>query len=96
MTNSEIASVFFDIAALLKEKKDNIFKIRAYEKAAKSILDMKTDIETLAREGNLREVPGVGEAIEKKITELVKSGKLEFYERLKSENNALSNRSRMD
>jgi len=37
MTNAEIAQVFFDIAELLKLKKDNIFKIRAYEKAARAI-----------------------------------------------------------
>ena len=37
MKNAEIAAVFSDIAYLLKCRKDNIFKIRAYEKAAKSI-----------------------------------------------------------
>ncbi|HCP60510.1 MAG TPA: hypothetical protein DIT43_02985, partial [Dehalococcoidia bacterium] len=34
MKNSEISAVFEDIAELLKLKKDNIFKIRAYQKAA--------------------------------------------------------------
>ncbi len=37
MTNAEIAAVFEDIAAMLRLKKDNIFKIRAYEKVARSI-----------------------------------------------------------
>jgi DNA polymerase (family 10) len=85
MNNQQIAAVFADIAQRLELKKDNIFKIRAYRKAARSIEELPVDIEQLAREGRLREVPGVGEAIAKKITELVTTGKLEYYERLKAE-----------
>lgn len=84
MTNSEIAAVFEDIGAILRARKENIFKIMAYEKAAKSIEESPVVVEQLAKEGRLREVPGVGDAIEKKITELVKTGRLEFYEKLKS------------
>jgi len=85
MTNSEIAQVFMDIAELLKLRKDNIFKIRAYEKAARAIEELEVDVGELVAEGRLKEIPGVGEAINKKITELVTTGKLAFYERLKAE-----------
>ena len=85
MTNAEIAQVFLDIAELLKLKKDNIFKIRAYQKAAHSIEELTVDVERLAAEGRLGEIPGVGEAINKKITELVTTGRLGYYERLKAE-----------
>jgi len=74
-----------DIAELLKLKKDNIFKIRAYEKAARAIEELEVDVGELVAEGRLKEIPGVGEAINKKITELVTTGKLAFYERLKAE-----------
>jgi len=85
MQNAEIAQVFFNIAELLKLKKENIFKIRAYEKAAHAIEELPLDVDKLAAEGRLREVPGVGEAINKKIMELVTTGRLNFYERLKAE-----------
>ena len=85
MTNSEIARVFLEIAELLKLKKDNIFKIRAYEKAARVIGELKADVGQLVAEGKLKEIPGVGEAINKKIIELVNTGKLDFYGRLKAE-----------
>jgi|GEM_PF-449163 len=85
MKNSEISAVFEDIAELLKLKKDNIFKIRAYQKAARSIEELPVAAEQLVAEGRLRELPGVGEAITKKITELVTTGKLDYYEKLKSE-----------
>lgn len=85
MKNSEVAAVFNDIACLLEAKKDNPFKIRAYKKAASSIEGLSVEIGTLVAEGRLREVPGVGEAIAKKITELVATGQLGYYERLKGE-----------
>ena len=85
MKNAEIAKVFQDIAELLKLKKDNIFKIRAYQKAARSIEELPVEAEQLVAEGRLREIPGVGEAITKKITELVTTGRLAYYERLKGE-----------
>lgn len=85
MQNSEISSIFTEIAEMLKLKKDNIFKIRAYEKVARSILELQEPLDKLAAENRLKEIPGAGEAISKKITELVATGKLAFYERLKAE-----------
>ncbi len=85
MKNTEIAAVFKDIAYLLKCKKDNIFKIRAYEKVAGSIESLPVEVEQLVEEDRLKEIPGVGEAINKKITELVTTGRLEYYEKLKAE-----------
>ncbi len=37
-----------------------------------------------SRGGDLRDVPGVGEAIAAKLTELLASGRLEYYEKLKN------------
>jgi DNA polymerase (family 10) len=85
MNNSEIAAVFDDIAEMLKLKKDNIFKIRAYQKVARAIEALPVGVEQLVAENRLKEIPGAGEAITKKITELVTTGKLGYYERLKAE-----------
>ena len=85
MTNAEIAAVLTDIAARLKVKKENPFKVRAYEAAAGYIVDWPASIDQMAKDGKLREVPGIGDAIEKKITELVTTGRLEYYEKLKTE-----------
>ena len=85
MKNAEIAKVFTDIADLLEQKKDNIFKIRAYRKVAGSINELMVEVEQLVRENRIKEIPGAGEAITKKITELVNTGRLEYYEKLKAE-----------
>ena len=85
MTNPEIAAVFRDIASLLEKKKENWFKIRAYRKVAEEIEKLTVELSQLAGEDKLREIPGVGEAIEKKITEMLTTGQLQFYEKLKAE-----------
>jgi DNA polymerase/3'-5' exonuclease PolX len=85
MTNAEIAAVFTSIAAMLRVKKENIFKIRAYEKVARSILELNEPVENMVKENRINEIPGAGEAITKKLTELVNTGRLAFYEKLKLE-----------
>ena len=85
MKNQEIAAVFEDIACRLELKKDNIFKIRAYRRVARSIEQLPVEVEQLVREDRLKEIPGAGEAITKKITELITTGRLEYYQKLKAE-----------
>ncbi len=85
MNNTEIAGVFREIADLLEKQKENWFKIRAYRKAADSIEGQTTAVEQLIAEGRLREIPGVGEAITKKVTELVTAGSLQYYDKLRAE-----------
>ncbi|MBE9478096.1 MAG: hypothetical protein IMY81_02505 [Chloroflexi bacterium] len=85
MKNSEIAKVFQDIANLLEAKGENQFKIRAYQKVVRSIERLPVEVEQLVKEDRLKEVPGVGDAITRKITELVTTGRLGYYEQLKSE-----------
>jgi DNA polymerase (family 10) len=85
MKNSEVAKVFEDIADFLELKGEIPFKIRAYQKAVRSIEHLPVELEQLMKEGRLKEVPGVGEAIAKKITELLTTGRLEYYEKLRAE-----------
>jgi len=85
MTNAEIAAIFEDIAEMLTLKKDNIFKVRAYQKVARAIRDLNVPVERLVAEKRIGEIPGAGEAITKKINELITTGRLEYYEKLKAE-----------
>ena len=86
MKNSEVAKVFQDIADLLELKRENVFKIRAYQKAARVIEHHPRELKIMVDEGvDLQSIPGVGEAIAKKTTELITTGKLDYYENLKAE-----------
>ncbi len=85
MTNREIADVFREIAELLIKKKESWFKVRAYRKVAGEIDKLTIDVSLLVKENRLHEIPGVGEAIAKKITEMVDTGELQYLQRLKME-----------
>ncbi len=83
MKNYEVASLLRNIAQLLEIKEEMVFKIRAYEKAALVIENLDEDIEEVWKKGKLDDIPGVGEALTKKISEFLETGKLEYYEKLK-------------
>jgi DNA polymerase (family X) len=84
--NSGVAKVFQDIADLLELKGENVFKIRAYQKAARAIEHYPRELKVMIEQGDdLQSIPGVGEAIAKKATELITTGKLDYYENLKAE-----------
>ncbi len=85
MENSEVARILKNISILL-EMDDVPFKPRAYEKAALTVEALEGDVEDIYRSGGLKalkQIPGVGESIAEKIEELVKTGKLEYYEDLR-------------
>jgi len=85
MKNHEVAELLRNIAQLLEIKGELVFKIRAYEKAALVIDNLDEGIEEVWKQGRLDDIPGVGEALTKKISEFLETGKLEYYEKLKKE-----------
>src|SRR4030042_86953 len=84
-SNSEIAQVFSNIADLLDIKGEDWYRVRAYRRAAEAIAQHPEELATLWEEGRLEEVPGVGKAIAGKVDEMLRTGQLEFYERLRRE-----------
>lgn len=84
MKNQEIAQLLYEIADIL-EIQEVPFKPQAYRNAARSIENLSEDIAAIHQRGELDQIPGVGEHIGKKIIELLKTGKLEYYTKLKKE-----------
>lgn len=83
--NIEVAWIMSEIGDLLELKGETVFKVRAYRKAAKTIAHMTADLNTLTEENKLEEVPGIGKAIAAKIEELVKTGRIKYYDDLKAD-----------
>lgn len=79
MKNKELASLFSRIGDALEIKGEMGFKIIAYRRAARILEDLTEDIETIAREKRLQEIPGIGSGISKKIEEYLKTGQMEKY-----------------
>ncbi|UCH71618.1 MAG: DNA polymerase/3'-5' exonuclease PolX, partial [Thermoplasmatales archaeon] len=85
MKNRLVADILYQIADLLDIKGEMFFKTRAYRIAAQTIEVLDEDIETISKQGRLSSIPGVGEALANKIKEIVETGKLEYFEKLKKE-----------
>lgn len=83
MRNLQLAEIFDRVADMLEIKGENLFKVRAYRKVVLTLESLPEDIERIYESGRLRNIPGVGEGIAKKIEELLETGELEYYEELK-------------
>src|ERR1039458_3533012 len=84
MDKDKVAEILGEIGVLLELKGENPFKTRAYANAARTIEGLSEPLAKLVAEKRLGEIKGIGEALEQKITELVETGKLAYYEELKA------------
>lgn len=85
MTKNEIADVLNEIATLLELKAENPFKVRAYQTGARALEGVEeAELARLIESDELQSVRGIGEALAQKIGELHRTGRLEFYEKLKA------------
>lgn len=85
MDNKQIAKILYEISQVL-EIQDVPFKPRAYEKAAMNIETLEKDASEIYASGGvkaLQDIPGVGQSIAEKIEELIKTGRLRYYQDLK-------------
>lgn len=84
ISKKEVVTLLEEIGTLLELQGENPFKSRAYYQAARSLESVDEDLAVLIDEGRLSEVKGIGAALNKKITELVTTGSLDYYEKLKA------------
>ncbi len=85
MKNKEIAEILENIGTFLEIKGDLVFKVRAYYKAAETIGNLSEDIEKVCQENRLGDIPGIGKALEEKIREYLKTGRMRAYDELAQE-----------
>ena len=80
----DVSSLLQEIARLLELKGESAFKSRAYYNAARTVELMGEDeLHRLVQEDKLKEVKGIGDALNEKLKELVLTGSLDYYEELK-------------
>jgi len=88
ITNQEIANLFRRLADLLELRSENPFKIRSYRTAAETFEETPTPIAELVESGGqarLRDLPGIGEAISKKVIEILETGTFKLYQEITAE-----------
>ncbi len=85
MTNRELAETFTLIANLLEIKGETVYKTLAYRRAAESLTALAGDVNQYWKEEKLLEIPGVGKSIAEKIDELIRTGSLQFLQKIEQE-----------
>jgi DNA polymerase (family 10) len=83
--NREIAHIFESIADILELQGENLFRVNAYRNAARILQDLARDVEHVAAEGKLAELPGFGKSIVEHVEEYLKTGRMARYQELRRE-----------
>jgi DNA polymerase (family X) len=84
MTKDQVAEILTEIATLLELKGENPFKSRAYVNAARALENNTAPLEKIFSPESTERIKGIGDSLHEKISELVKTGKLAYYEELKA------------
>jgi DNA polymerase (family 10) len=85
LTNREIADIFDAVADMLQLKGEIIHRVMAYRRAAEAIRQYPRDLRAVAAEDKLTDIEGIGETLAEKIREMLDTGHLEFYDKLREE-----------
>jgi len=83
MKEQALATLFDQIADILEFRQENLFRVRAYRRAAESLASLTEDIERLDQEGRLREIPGIGQELANKIHEYLQKGSVRELDEVK-------------
>lgn len=83
-TNSQVAKLLSNVAAVMSLNGENIFRIKAFQNASSSIDGYPTQIVDLWKEGKLDDVPGLGKALRGDMEELFTTGKVKHFEEVMS------------
>ena len=85
-TNEQIAKLFEDMGSLLEMKGDTVFKVRAYQRAARAIEQLSSPLaQSIDNREDLTKIPGIGKAISEKISEFIVTGQIAAYQKLLEE-----------
>src|SRR5438045_3079364 len=84
MDNVHIAAAFDELALLLELEGESSFKVRAYRNFADLARTLPEPLTEIERRRELDALSGVGEAMAKKVRELLKDGRMERLERARA------------
>ena len=85
MENHQVATIFATMADALAIQGENYHRIMAYRRAAENVTALGQPLEEIWQAGKLETIPGIGKTLAAKIDELMRTGRLEAYEKLKAQ-----------
>ncbi len=76
MQNFELARLFYEMATLLEVRNESVFRVRAYQRAARMLESLTEDLATVTARGGLQKLPGIGKDLAARIDEFLRTGRL--------------------
>ncbi|HHT74578.1 MAG TPA: hypothetical protein PKX52_01515 [Methanomassiliicoccaceae archaeon] len=80
--NRKAANLFYDLA-LAMEIQGERWRANSYLRAARSIEELTENLRSVSERGDLRQIEGVGESIEAKVEEYLRTGRIEALEKVR-------------
>ncbi|CAI8720081.1 DNA polymerase/3'-5' exonuclease PolX [Methylococcus capsulatus] len=81
--NADIAAIFEEIADLLEIEGANVFRVRAYRNAARTLQELGRDVRTMLQKGeDLTALPGIGDDLAGKMREIAETGRCAALDKL--------------
>ena len=84
MEQQPVSAIFDGIANLLELRRDDPFRIRAYRRAAQTLLSLDESLQAIAQRGALEDIPSIGKTLASEINELLDTGRLRYHDHLTS------------
>src|SRR6202022_3053335 len=81
--NAEVARLFAEIGDILEIKGEPPYRYKAYRTGARSVANATERVDVLFEQGRLRQLHGVGDALEAKIVEYLMTGRMAFHEQVR-------------
>jgi DNA polymerase (family 10) len=85
ISNEDVARTLETIGDILEIQGENRFRVMGYRRGAEGIRGLSRDIHAVWEAGELEAIPGVGDALAQKIDELLRTGRLEYLEKLEEQ-----------
>lgn len=86
MTNQQLAATLIEFADLLEGGGENVYKVQAYRRGAKTIAELESSAEAIYRQDGLtglKALPNIGDSLAEAVAELVETGHLGALEHLR-------------
>ncbi len=83
ISNKEAAGMLEEIGIMLELLGENPFKARAHYSVSRTVENLGEPLEIMVGSGRLSSIKGIGKGMNKKLTELVETGKISEYHELR-------------
>jgi len=84
MTREALVRILRETAALLELEGANVFRVRAYENAARTFEGLTEEPQELLEQNRLATLPGVGPGLVQSVAEVVHTGRMSLHDELRA------------